>query len=397
MSVNLSVSGNALNAVRAWKENPEQNRPLRPIIHPARLHDLPLHLTWWNAINYWKEPESCNILYPVSNNLDSAKQLQLAFFKDDPDSVKKIEEGYLCFLSLVRDESYRDSFGSRASDCTKCDPYSGDFSPEGSCWSDWRPPQPSDSKPRNCFPLWITLFPDVFLFLRKNEISPQTGRFSEVISQELGLNPSWRERSDYKYFQEFWLKPDQVIRPSEQNPFLGTPPRELDPEFRGELKKWVNFQRTAMNRPVQPRMNSTIASYGTDTWRAAPFSGCGRTIYWAKNNIEQSGPQEFLLRPEQIPYKQDQDTTYGKIYALEDLFIKVSEFLDRLPNIQEVINEWYPPPQSGTRRLPPLQNPPQALQPTAFPFSQLHGPGGWSAPRPPTKLPPLTESWDGRP
>lgn len=141
------------------------------------------------------------------------------------------------------------------------------------------------------YQIWVTTSPELKERLSSEQVSDTTMR----IKQLLGLPPN----TDYKYFVEFWVKPEDLFRPS--------PDKEIT-DKRGETCfpkdtdqdhiNWINANR--------------ISRYhNCELYKQYPWTQLGYTFDWSPNNESHIGLSEFVI-------EKNKDIIVNKIYTTNE-------------------------------------------------------------------------------
>lgn len=145
------------------------------------------------------------------------------------------------------------------------------------------------------WPLWVTAAPQLLDFMKKEKPANADRRLKQL----LGLPPN----SVYKYFVEFWVKPEDLFRPCPDNEITDTKcdvcfPANVDSTY----KAWVN--------------NSRIDRYyKCGLYNQYPWTALGYTYDWNPKNKTHVGMSEFVIPA-------NTNVVVNAIYTTEDYLNK---------------------------------------------------------------------------
>ena len=126
------------------------------------------------------------------------------------------------------------------------------------------------------YDIWITAVPELIDRMKSESYSDVHIRLKQLI----GLPPE----SDYKYFVEFWVKPEDIYRPC--------PDAEIDDD-RCELC----FSEKTDSTHISWINNCRIDSYyDCELYRKYPWTQLGYTYDWNPKNKSHFGISEFVIR-----------------------------------------------------------------------------------------------------
>ena len=125
------------------------------------------------------------------------------------------------------------------------------------------------------FPIWVTTAPEL-LQRMKNETTEDV---DFRLKQLLGLPPT----SDYKYFIEFWVKPEDLFRPCPDNEITDNRCDLCFPDNQDlEYIKWINDLRIK-------------SYYDCELYNKYPWTQLGYTYDWNFDNKSHIGLSEFVI------------------------------------------------------------------------------------------------------
>lgn len=138
------------------------------------------------------------------------------------------------------------------------------------------------------YEIWVTTSPELKERFTSEQVSDTTMRLKQL----LGLPPN----ADYRYFVEFWVKPEDLFRPSPDKEINDKRcetcfPKDADQEH----IKWINDNR--------------ISRYhDCELYKQYPWTQLGYTFDWSPNNHSHIGLSEFII-------KQNKSIIINKIYT----------------------------------------------------------------------------------
>jgi len=125
------------------------------------------------------------------------------------------------------------------------------------------------------YPIWVTIVPDLLNFMQNDKSKDKTARLKQL----LGLTPT----GEYKYFIEFWVKPEDLFRPCPDKEITDSACQTcFPPSVDSEHKQWIN--------------NLRAESYSAcDLYNQYPWTQLGYTYDWNKKSKTHVGLSEFVI------------------------------------------------------------------------------------------------------
>lgn len=125
------------------------------------------------------------------------------------------------------------------------------------------------------YPIWVTTAPELLERMKLEKCSNTTQRLVQL----LGLPP----KSDYNYFVEFWVKPEDLFRPCPDEEITD---RKCDLCFPANADSahiaWINENRISRY-------------YQCDLYKQYPWMQLGYTYDWNPGNKSHVGLSEFVI------------------------------------------------------------------------------------------------------
>lgn len=140
------------------------------------------------------------------------------------------------------------------------------------------------------FEIWVTTVPEL-----KERMKLENNDDMELrLKQLLGLPPD----SEYNYFIEFWVKPEDLFRPCPDPEIDDTACELCFPEKTDNyFKRWINDNRVSRY-------------YNCDPYKKYPWTQLGYTYDWSAKNMLHIGLSEFVIG-------QNKEIVLHKIYSTQ--------------------------------------------------------------------------------
>jgi len=143
------------------------------------------------------------------------------------------------------------------------------------------------------YDIWITTAPELYNRMHNYKLN-----YSDVylrLKQLSGLPPN----SDYSYFVEFWVKPEDLFRPCPDEEITDGTCQLCFPEKTDSTHiRWINENRVSRYYPC-------------DLYNKYPWTQLGYTYDWAPQNETHVGLSEFVI-------KENANVVVEAIYTTEE-------------------------------------------------------------------------------
>jgi len=135
-----------------------------------------------------------------------------------------------------------------------------------------------DSGPYNTqtWPIWVTAAPQLLKRMKKEQAKDTDLRLKQL----LGLPPNGK----YKYFIEFWVKPEDMFRPC------------VDDEITDTKCDWCGFGDTSSYRSEWINRTRVNRYYPCGLYNKYPWTQLGYTYDWNPENKSHIGLSEFVIK-----------------------------------------------------------------------------------------------------